>query len=72
MNQRMNTIAHILNDSRDGTSISQLAEQFRVTQRTIRNDLKELNALLQQNNQPKLSIGKSGQVIPPEGFDQLI
>ena len=72
MNQRMNTIAHILNDSRDRTSISQLAEQFRVSQRTIRNDLKELNALLQQNSQPKLSIGKSGQVIPPEGFDQLI
>ena len=72
MNQRINTIAHILNHSRDGISISQLAEQFHVSQRTIRNDLKELNVLLQQNNQPKLSIGKNGQVTPPECFDQLI
>ncbi|MDE7246078.1 MAG: PTS sugar transporter subunit IIA [Oscillospiraceae bacterium] len=72
MNQRVNTIAHILNDSRSGTSISKLAEQFQVSQRTIRNDLKELNTLLQQNNQSKLSIGRDGQVIPPEDFEQII
>lgn len=52
MNQRIHAIVHILNDSRTGTSISCLSEQFQVSQRTIRNDLKEINDLLQQSNLP--------------------
>ena len=72
MNQRIHAIVHILNDSRTGASISYLSEQFKVSQRTIRNDLKEINDLLQQNNLPKLSVNRSGGIITEDGFDQIL
>ena len=72
MNQRIHAIVHILNDSRTGASISYLSEQFQVSQRTIRNDLKEINDLLQQNNLPKLSVNRSGGIITEDGFDQIL
>lgn len=72
MNQRIHAIVHILNDSRAGTSISCLSEQFQVSQRTIRNDLKEINDLLQQNNLPKLSAGRNGEISTGEGFEQIL
>lgn len=69
MNQRISTIIHVLKDGY--TTVPALAEQFRVSTRTIRNDLKEINQLLLQNNLPTLSILNGGKVTPPENFDQL-
>ena len=52
MNQRINTIIHILNNPKQPVSIGELAEQFQVSQRTIRNDLKEIGSMLQDNGLP--------------------
>ena len=49
MNQRISTIIHILNNPKQPVSIRELAEQFQVSQRTIRNDLKEISSMLQEN-----------------------
>ena len=72
MNQRISTIIHILNNPKQPVSIGELAEQFQVSQRTIRNDLKEIGSMLQDNGLPELSIQSGGQIVPPEDFDQLL
>ena len=72
MNQRISTIIHILNNPKQPVSIRELAEQFQVSQRTIRNDLKEISSMLQENGLPELSIQSGGQIIPPEDFDRLL
>ncbi len=49
-----------------------LADHFQVSQRTIRNDLKEINALLLEQAMPKLAIGKGGQIKPPARFEEIL
>lgn len=72
MNQRMTAIIHILKDSSEILRITDLAERFQVSQRTIRNDLNEINTLLKQNHLPKLTLQRSGQIICPDTFDQIL
>lgn len=72
MNQRISIIVHTLNDSQSITRIADLANQFQVSQRTIRNDLKEIDALLQQCGLPNLGLGTGGTIKPPTGFDQVL
>lgn len=72
MNQRISTIIHMLNNAQAPVSIGELSGQFQVSQRTIRNDLKEIASLLHENGLPELSIQSGGQIVPPEDFDQLL
>lgn len=72
MNQRIRTIIDLLHTSAEPLSLSSLAGQFQVSQRTIRNDLKEIDALLLEQKLPKLSIGSGGQVRPPEQFKKIL
>lgn len=60
MNQRIRTIISLLHTSSEPLSLSGLADQFQVSQRTIRNDLKEIDTLLLEQALPKLSIGSGG------------
>lgn len=71
MNQRITEIVRLINET-EGIRISELAEQFQVSQRTIRNDLKEINSLLQSSQMQKLTLRHGGQIIAPEGFEQLL
>ena len=70
MNQRINSILQTLKDS--GTTIAALADQFQVSQRTIRNDLKEVDRLLRQNDLPDLSLQSGGKIVPPENFSEFL
>ena len=72
MNQRITAIIHLLNDSKTSLRIADLAEQFHVSQRTVRNDLSEINTLLKQNHLPKLSFESGGRIICPDSFDQIL
>lgn len=72
MNQRTKKIISILNQADEAVRISELAEQFQVTQRTIRNDLNEINTILRQNRMKKLSFKSGGLVMLPDGFSDLI
>ena len=70
MNQRISSILQTLKDGR--ITIADLAEQFQVSQRTIRNDLKEVGQLLRQNGLPGLTFQSGGNIIPPENFGEFL
>lgn len=72
MNQRITEIVRILQEAQTVVRITDLAEQFQVSQRTIRNDLNEINDLLRTNGLPKLTLKHGGQIIPPEEVEQLL
>lgn len=72
MNQRITAMIHLLNDSKTPLRIADLAERFRVSQRTVRNDLNEINALLKQNHLPKLALESGGRIVCPDTFDQVL
>ena len=70
MNQRISSILQTLKGG--DTTINALAEQFQVSPRTIRNDLKEVGRLLRQNDLPDLSLQSGGKVVPPENFSEFL
>ena len=70
MNQRISSILQTLKDG--NTTIAALAERFQVSQRTIRNDLKEVGRLLRQNGLPDVSLQSGGKVVPPENFGEFL
>ena len=72
MNQRVRRIAQMLHTSTDPLRLSDLAEQFQVSQRTIRNDLKEIDSLLLEQGLGKLSIGSKGKIQTPEQFETIV
>lgn len=72
MHQRITEIVRILNESQTVVRIAELAEQFQVSQRTIRNDLNEISDLLRTNGLPKLTFQHGGQICPPEEFAKLL
>ena len=72
MNQRITAMIHLLNDSKTPPRIAELAERFQVSQRTVRNDLNEINALLKQNHLPKLALESGGRIVCPDTFDQVL
>ena len=49
MNQRSTEIVQLLSKEKDEITVSGFAEYFQVSQKTIRNDLKEINTILNQN-----------------------
>lgn len=72
MNQRIRAIVQMLHTSTTPLRLSDLAEQFQVSQRTIRNDLKEIDSLLLEQGLGKLSIGSKGKIQLPERFESII
>lgn len=70
MNQRICAVLQALKDG--GATIQTLAEQFQVSQRTIRNDLKEVGRLLRQNGLPEIALQGGGKIVPPEDFGEFL
>ncbi len=62
MNKRTTNIFRIIMSSDSDTSIRKLAEHFNVSERTIRNDLYDINSFLFANNQEKLTICANGAI----------
>ena len=46
MNQRSTKIVQLLSKEKDEITVSGFAEYFQVSQKTIRNDMKEINEIL--------------------------
>ena len=49
MNQRSTKIVQLLSREKDEITVAGFAEYFDVSQKTIRNDLKEINHILKSN-----------------------
>lgn len=68
MNQRSTEIVQLLSKEKDEITVSGFAEYFQVSQKTIRNDLKEINTVLRQNNCEEVMINRGGKITPPKNF----
>jgi mannitol operon transcriptional antiterminator len=66
MNQRSTEIVQLLSKEKDEITVSGFAEYFQVSQKTIRNDLKEINSILNQNKREEVLINSGGKINPLE------
>lgn len=72
MNQRSTKIVQLLSKEKEQITISGFAEYFSVSQKTIRNDLKEINGVLRENEQEEIIIKSGGAIKIPENFDKSL
>lgn len=72
MNKRTVSIINELNKIEKNISLSDLAEQFEVSQRTIRNDLSVINEILRENQLPELELRGGGQICRTEKFSGIL
>lgn len=72
MNQRTAEMVQLLNRERGEHDIAGLAQYFQVSQRTIRNDLKEINTTLQQNGFDGISLQSGGKLKLPDTFEKAL
>lgn len=72
MKKRTLSIIHELSAPGKKISISGLAEQFGVSQRTIRNDLNTINEALNENQLPELKLISGGQIIRDVSFEKIL
>lgn len=68
MNQRSTKMVQLLNKETDEITVSGFAEYFDVSQKTIRNDLKEINDILEQNHRETIIIKSGGIICTPNDF----
>lgn len=71
MNKRTLSIIHELIKAED-IGISDLAEKFEVSQRTIRNDLNAINELLKENGIHELELKNGGRIIRGQEFAGIL
>ena len=73
MNQRSTKIVQLLSREKDEITVAGFAEYFDVSQKTIRNDLKEINHILKSNKRQLLDISSGGGMISiPEDFRETL
>ena len=73
MNQRSTKIVQLLSREKDEITVAGFAEYFDVSQKTIRNDLKEINHILKTNKRQLLDIGSGGGTISiPKDFRESL
>ncbi len=72
MNKRTNDLIRRIQDSSDEVHLEDLAEMFGVSQRTIRNDLNEINDTLIQHKLDPIQLKSGGRLEIPEFFEQSI
>lgn len=72
MNKRTISIIYELCKPNTSDSIKSLAEQFQVSQRTIRNDLNVIGDVLKQNNLSNLELKSGGIICCGEDFEKIL
>lgn len=72
MNQRSTKIVQLLSKEKDEITVSGFAEYFQVSQKTIRNDLKEINGVLKENKKKEIVIKSGGKIKIPENFEESL
>lgn len=72
MNERIVSIAQELARSDRELSLESLASEYKVSSRTIRNDVKSLNRFLAEKGLGQLEYGPGGVVIVPADFSRVL
>lgn len=72
MNKRTVSIIGELNQPEKQILITDLAAQYQVSQRTIRNDINAINEILRENSLMELELKGGGQIIRKADFSQIL
>lgn len=72
MNKRTASIINTLLEAVKPITINQLAEQYEVSSRTIRNDLSAINDILKENKIPIVELKSGGEIQKPEDFFNIL
>ncbi len=72
MNKRIVSIIYELYHASTEVSIGSLAEKFKISQRTVRNDLHGINDLLRENKLHPLQLKSGGRIICGEDFEKIL
>lgn len=72
MNKRTISMIQILNTPEKEVTIAELAEEFQISQRTVRNDLKDINELLRNNGLEELMLKSGGKIMRQQSFYHLL
>lgn len=72
MNKRTIAIIKELAQQKTPVTIEGLSEQYKVSQRTIRNDLTAINNLLAQNDLASIELKNGGVISIPEEFNKIL
>lgn len=63
MNKRIVSMIRKLSKTEQEISLTELAEEFQISQRTVRNDLNAINDLLTEQGLANLKLGRGGKVL---------
>lgn len=72
MNKRIVSIIRKLSRTEQEISLTELAEEFRISQRTVRNDLNAINDLLTEQGLKNLKLGRGGKVLRESDFAEIL
>lgn len=72
MNKRIVSIIQELSEREKYVNISDLAEKYEVSERTVRNDLNTINDILRKHKLDIIKLEKGGQVIRRDGFSDVL
>lgn len=72
MNKRTLSIIHELNRPEKEITISDLADDYNISQRAIRNDLNTINEVLRENGLAELQLKSGGRIIRDSGFENIL
>ena len=72
MNKRIVSIIRKLSKTEQEISLTELAEEFQISQRTVRNDLNAINDLLTEQGLANLKLGRGGKVLRESDFAEIL
>lgn len=72
MNKRIVSMIRKLSLSEQEINLTELAEEFQISQRTVRNDLNAINDLLKEQGLTSLKLGKGGKILREGDFSEIL
>lgn len=72
MNNRTVDIINDIVNQKSGITLTNLAKKYKVTERTIRNDINAINDVLKQNDLSALNIKKGGEISQGTDFETIL
>ena len=61
-----------LSNTEQEISLTELAEEFQISQRTVRNDLNAINDLLTEQTLANIRLGKGGKILRQKDFPEIL
>lgn len=72
MNKRIVSVIYELSNLEKKVNMVDLAKEFQISQRTVRNDLNTINDILKEHKLPVLRLEKGGWIVREDDFSQVL